>query len=100
MRKPLDCIRIRQIPFLNCYPLYFQHVPVIWHFCAGTVCLNISQHAAFWVRTPRSGFLFFPLERIGFKGERMIGWHIFCSNGNRKEVRLAERETDDFEIKE
>jgi len=42
----------------------------------------------------------FPLERIGFRGEFMIGWHIFCLNGNRKEVRLVEQETDEFEIME
>jgi len=43
MRKLLECIEIRQTSYLNCYPLCFQHVPLIWQYYAGTVCLNISH---------------------------------------------------------
>lgn len=49
MKKPLNCIKIRQISPLNLYPLYFQHVPFVWLSSSVSSCLIIKQGLCFFV---------------------------------------------------
>jgi hypothetical protein len=63
MRKLLECIEIRQTSCLNRYRLYFQHVPLIWQYYSGTVCLNISHSSAWGFPRLRPGFIYFSSEK-------------------------------------